>query len=100
MRIGEVWGAWAPTRCEDAVTRSERAADLFAFNTKAIDSIHPRARLNGSDRHIRAEVLYKCEDINTRYRELVGSCAHEKKIGHTVRRWLSDDLHMGDMTEH
>ena len=65
MRITEVWGAWASTRYEETFTWSERAADLFALNTKTIDTIHPRTRLNGSDRHVRTEVLYECEHIDT-----------------------------------
>ncbi len=94
-----MWGAWASTRCEDAVTGSEGAADLFALNTKTVDSIHPRTRLNRSDRHIRTDVLYECEDIDTGYRKSEDSFANGKENGRTVHRWLSDNLHMDDRTE-
>ena len=101
MRISEVRGAWASTRCKDSVTGSEGAASFFALNTKTIDSIHPRARLNGSERHIRSDVLYECEDVDTGYRILMNWCVHEKEMsGRTVHRWLSDNLYMGDSTEH
>ena len=101
MRISEVRGAWAPTRCEDSVTGSEGAASFFALNTKTIDSIHPRARLNGSERHIRSDVLNECEDIDTSYRGLMNWCANGKEMpGRTVHRWFSDNLHMGDSTKH
>lgn len=84
MRISEVRRAWASTRCEDAVTRSEGTADFFALNTKTIDSIHPRACLNSRDGHIRTEVLDECEDIDTGYRVLVDLSDVEKENGRTV----------------
>lgn len=67
MRISEVWGAWASTRYQEAFTRSEGAANFLTLNTKAFDTIHSRAGLNGSDRHIGTEVLYECEHIGTGY---------------------------------
>ena len=98
MRLGEVWRAWATTGCEDAVTGSEGAADFFTLNTKTIDSIHPRARLNRSDRHIRTDVLYECEDVDTGYRKS-GTSAPMEREWLTVHRWLSNDLYMRDRTE-
>lgn len=80
MRIGKVWGAWASARCEDALARSEGTTDFFTLNTKTVDSIHSRARLNGSNRHIRTDVLYKCKDIDTGYGTLVDSHAGRKEI--------------------
>lgn len=100
VRISEVRGAGASTRCEDAVTRSESAANFFALNPKTIDSVHSRARLNGSNGHIRTQILNEGKSIDTSYQKLVGSRTNANGDGFTMHRWLSNDLHIDDWAEH